>query len=178
MNEPSTGPIVRIATHHAAGVPPPAAATRRSADSANPMIGRVDASAMMTTTNSGFRVVDRVADVVPGRLPPGVRRDRDDEHHRPQAEDHFDFAEEVQRLGAQTRRRRQAVRARLLVVPVLHPVRETGEARRRKRVENRQDEHARGDGVERLDLHTHGEIGCERLICAAMGNSPGPSESP
>ncbi len=34
-------------------VAPPAPATRRSADSANPMIGRVDASAMMTTTNSG-----------------------------------------------------------------------------------------------------------------------------
>ena len=103
---------------------------------------------------------------MPGRLPPGVRRGRDEEHHRPQAEDHFDFPEEVQRLGAQTRRRRQAVCARLLVVPVLHPVRETGEAGRRKRVENRQEEHARGDGVERLDLHTHGEIGCERLICA------------
>ena len=53
MNEPSTGPIVRIAAHQAAGVPPPAAATRRRADSANPMTGRVDASAMMTTTNRG-----------------------------------------------------------------------------------------------------------------------------
>ena len=53
MKEPRTGPIVRIATHHAAGVAPPAAATRLSACSANPMTGRVAASAMMTTTNIG-----------------------------------------------------------------------------------------------------------------------------
>jgi hypothetical protein len=47
------GPIVRIVTHHAAGVAPPAPATRRKADSANPTTGRVEASAMITTTNSG-----------------------------------------------------------------------------------------------------------------------------
>jgi hypothetical protein len=53
MNDPSNGPTVRIATHHAAGVAPPMLATLRSAASANPMMGRVDASAMMTTTNIG-----------------------------------------------------------------------------------------------------------------------------
>ena len=53
MNEPSSGPTVRIANHQAAGVPSPSAATRRSARSASTMIGRVEASAMITTTNSG-----------------------------------------------------------------------------------------------------------------------------
>ena len=53
MNEPIIGAIVRIATHHAAGVAPPRRATACSERSARPMIGRVDASAMMTTTNSG-----------------------------------------------------------------------------------------------------------------------------
>jgi hypothetical protein len=52
-NEPRAGPIVRITTHHAAGVAPPIRATCRSADSANPMMGRVDASAMITTTKTG-----------------------------------------------------------------------------------------------------------------------------
>jgi hypothetical protein len=50
-------------------------------------------------------------------------------------------------------------------VTVLHPMRETGDASCRKGVENRQDEHACGNGVERLDLHTHGEIGRQGLIC-------------
>jgi hypothetical protein len=51
-------------------------------------------------------------------------------------------------------------------VTVLHPVREASEASRRKRVENRQKKYARSDRVERLDLHAHGEIGCERLLGA------------
>ena len=53
MNEPSSGPTVRIVIHHAAGVPPPRLASRRSVASASSTIGRVDASAMITTTNIG-----------------------------------------------------------------------------------------------------------------------------
>ncbi len=53
MNDPSNGPTVRMVTHHAAGVAPPVAAMRPSADSAKLMTGLVAASAMMTTTNSG-----------------------------------------------------------------------------------------------------------------------------
>ena len=53
MSEPRTGPMVRIVSHHAAGVPRPRPATRRSADSASPTIGAVDASAMITTTKIG-----------------------------------------------------------------------------------------------------------------------------
>jgi len=52
-NEPSSGPTMRIVTHQAAGVAPAIAAMRRSAASANPITGRVDASAMITTTNNG-----------------------------------------------------------------------------------------------------------------------------
>ena len=50
--EPSNGPIVRIVTHQAAGVPPPALATYRMAPSAKATTGRVEASAMITTTKS------------------------------------------------------------------------------------------------------------------------------
>ena len=53
MTDPSSGPTVRIDTHQAAGVPRPMLASCRSASSANRTTGRVDASAMMTTTNSG-----------------------------------------------------------------------------------------------------------------------------
>jgi mRNA-degrading endonuclease toxin of MazEF toxin-antitoxin module len=53
MNEPKRGAIVRIDIHHAAGVLPPRPATARSARAASVTTGRVDASAMMTTTNKG-----------------------------------------------------------------------------------------------------------------------------
>jgi hypothetical protein len=53
MNEPSSGVRVRITSHQAAGVPPPRLASRRTIDSAKLTIGRVEASAMITTTNSG-----------------------------------------------------------------------------------------------------------------------------
>ena len=53
MSDPSSGPRTRIDIHQDAGVPPPARATIRSACSARPTIGRVEASAMITTTNIG-----------------------------------------------------------------------------------------------------------------------------
>lgn len=51
--EPNNGPTVKIVIHHAAGVPRAVPATTRSPLSARVMTGRVDASAMMTTTKSG-----------------------------------------------------------------------------------------------------------------------------
>ena len=53
MKEPSSGPTVRIASHQAAGVPPPRLATRRSTALGEPTTGRVEAIAMTTTTNIG-----------------------------------------------------------------------------------------------------------------------------
>lgn len=53
MNEPSTGATVRIASHQAQGRPPPSEATSRKLCSARRMTGRVEASAMMITTNIG-----------------------------------------------------------------------------------------------------------------------------
>ena len=61
-------------------------------------------------------------------------------------------------------RHRSADCACLLIVTVLHPVCETSDACRRKRVENRQDKHSCGDGIEGLDLNPHREIGRKRLI--------------
>jgi hypothetical protein len=56
------------------------------------------------------------------------------------------------------------VRRCLLVVTVLHMVSETGKTGRCKRMENCQEKDACGDRVERLDLHTHREIGSQCLI--------------
>ena len=53
MNEPSSGATVSMTSHHAAGVVPPTPASARNQVSASMMIGRVEASAMITTTNSG-----------------------------------------------------------------------------------------------------------------------------
>ena len=51
MREPMRGPTVSRASHQAAGAPPPRPATRRSAASARPSTGRVEARLMITTTN-------------------------------------------------------------------------------------------------------------------------------
>ncbi len=53
MKDPSTGAIVRTASHHASGVRPPSAATRPITPSANSSTGRVEATAMITATNMG-----------------------------------------------------------------------------------------------------------------------------
>lgn len=51
MNEPSSGPTVRMASHQAPGRPPPRRATTRNACSARRKTGRVEARHMMMTTN-------------------------------------------------------------------------------------------------------------------------------
>ncbi|MND08985.1 hypothetical protein D3C83_319850 [compost metagenome] len=53
MKDPRSGPTVRMAIHHAAGVARPSLAICRITASAKPTMGRVAASAMMTTTNIG-----------------------------------------------------------------------------------------------------------------------------
>ena len=70
INEPSTGPIVRIAAHHAAAVPPPAATPEGRLS--EPDDGPCRRERHDDDDEHGFRIVDRFADVVPGRLPPGV----------------------------------------------------------------------------------------------------------
>ena len=130
-------------THHAAGVPRPALATRRSAPSANAMIGRVAASAMITTTKSGLGVVDLVVEVVLRRFPADVDDHRREEHDRPEAEHDFDFAEKVQELGRDARRLTPALGAGALIVAVLNRVRQRRKAGRRERVEDGQQEDRR-----------------------------------
>ena len=53
MNDPSTGPRVRMASHQATGREPPRRATERMRPSAKVRTGRVEARAMITTTNRG-----------------------------------------------------------------------------------------------------------------------------
>ena len=164
MNEPSIGPTVRIVTHHAAGVAPPSSATRRSADSAKPTTGRVEASAMMTTTNKRLGVVDRVVDVVLRGFPAGIRTDHGKQHDRPQAEHHFDLAEKVQDFGGDARGRRLSALVGRRSSPVLHPMGQCGEPRSGERVENRDEKDQRRERVQWLDLHPGGKLRPKRLI--------------
>ena len=53
MKDPSSGPIVRIEIHQAAGVSLPKRAKKPRQPSAKRSIGRVEASAMIITTKSG-----------------------------------------------------------------------------------------------------------------------------
>ena len=53
MNEPSSGPTVRIVSHQALKEPPNRPATRPISASESLRIGRVAASVMITTTNIG-----------------------------------------------------------------------------------------------------------------------------
>ena len=53
MKEPNKGASVRIESHQATGRPPPSPATARMLRSAMTSTGRVEASAMMMTTNIG-----------------------------------------------------------------------------------------------------------------------------
>ena len=61
-----------------------------------------------------LRVVDRVVEIVRRRVPAGESGDRDEQHHRPQTEDDLDLAQEVQQLRRDARRRRCALRRRVL----------------------------------------------------------------
>ena len=132
--------MVRIASHHAAGVPPPRRATRRIAASAKVMIGRVEASAMMTTTNSGFGVVDRVVEVVLGRLPAACRTSARRAARSPRARRRLRPRRGSAAASAtHARRRRPPGRARARSsCAMLDAVRQAGEPRRRERVQNRE----------------------------------------
>ena len=152
--------------------PDPPCGRRAAADSGDTSQGRLGESDDRPRRGEGhdhydeqrFSVGDGLADVVSGHLPPEVHRGCDEQDPGPQAEYHLDFSQEVENLRAHTRRHRSAGCAALCIVTLLHPVCETSNACCRKRVENRQDEHTRGNGVEGLDLNAHGEIGRKRLI--------------
>ena len=160
MNEPSSGP-----TSGSRPTTPPACRRRRR-DPPQGRLGEPDDRPRRRERHDHddeqrLGVVDRVVDVVPWPSPSRVRRDRDEQDDRPQAEDHFDFAEEVQHLGAQTRRRRPPC-ARARDRGAAAPVRETGEARGRKRVEDRQEEDA-------VAIALNGSI-CTRMASSAASD--------
>ena len=157
MSDPSSGPMMRIVNHHAAGVPRPRFATRRSDDSA-----KVDDRTRRGERHDHhheqrFRVVDRVVQIVLRRVPAFVERNRRAEHHGPQSKHHFDFPEEVQQPGGDAGRRRTSEARVARILRVLDAVRERGEPRRRERVQQREREDARGDRVERILLDARRE---------------------
>ena len=95
-------------------------------------------------------VVDAVVDVVRRGGPAAIDRDGHHQDHGPEAEDDLHFAEEVQQFRRDARLRRHPGRLRPFVMAVLHGVRERHEARRRKRVHDRQKEDDGRHQVERL----------------------------
>jgi hypothetical protein len=78
--------------------------------------------------------------------------DRDQQRHRPEAEDHLDLAEEVQRLGGEARHARTARRGHARGVAGLHAVRQRGEPAGHERMGDREQEDQRDHGVERIRL--------------------------
>ena len=75
------------------------------------------------------------------------------ERHRPQAEDDFDLAEEVQHFRGDARPRRHTRDSGLFVAARLDRVRGQDEPRREKRVDDREDEDGRRDHIQRLGSH-------------------------
>ena len=135
------GPMVRIADH-AAGVPPPARATVRSAASAKPTTGASMRSAMITDDEQRFRAVDGLVDVMRRRIPAAYADVTTSKTTRPQTKDHLDFAEEVQQLrgnvGAGGRWRAWSVP----VVPLWHAMRQRRNARGGKSMDDGERENA------------------------------------
>ncbi len=123
-----------------------------------------------------FRVVDHVVEVMPRRFPAGIADHRDEEHDRPEAEDDFDLAEKVQHPGSHARRLGPSVGAGALVVSALAVVRERGEAGRRERVDDGQQEDRRGDRVERFDVRAFPENLADGLAARIGIGRKGPGE--
>jgi hypothetical protein len=138
--------MVRIATHHAAGVAPPIDATLRSAASAKATIGRHDYH-----HEQRLGVVHRVVQIVRRRGPALARGERHHQHDRPEAEHHFHFAEEVHHLGDHARQWLPSRRAGPLVGAMLEAMRQAGEPRRREGVGDGQQKDDGGDQVEGVD---------------------------
>ena len=154
MNEPSSGPIVRI-------VDPPRRRRARRRDwrrgaaraSANATIGRVDGERHDDDDEQRLGVVDGVVEVVRGGVPAGVQRSS-----RPAARPPTGRTPLRLRPGsAAAPRRRSGVGGRpaaraCCVVPVLHAMGERREPRGREGVQDREREDGRGDRRQRIRL--------------------------
>ena len=114
-------------------------------------------------------VVDGIVDVVRGRCPTLAGRDRNEEDHGPQPEDHFDLAEEVHHLGGDARSRLPALGAQPLVVHVLQLMRPAGEVRRREGVQDGEEENRRRHRVEGVDVDAIGERAEDVVLRGRIG---------
>ncbi len=117
------------------------------------MIGRVDASAMITTTNIGLGVVDRVVQILRRRRPASRQHDGEHEWHAPEREHDFDLAEEMQDSAAMFGRGARPAALCCSSLPVLNAMSGLDETRRKERMNNRQEEDCRRNRVEGVRLY-------------------------
>ena len=92
-----------------------------------------------------------------GRRPALGGHERNHQHDRPEAEHHLYFAEEVQQFRREARNQRPIKRTRAFLVLMLESVRECGEARGSKRVDDGQEKDGERHQVERFGLDAGGE---------------------
>ena len=88
-----------------------------------------------------------------GDVPSLGERDRNEQDDGPEAEHDLDLAKEVKHLGDDAWNGRASAGASPRVVFALDGVGQRGEPRRRKRVEDGEQEDRRRDGVERLRVN-------------------------
>ena len=96
----------------------------------------------------GLGVIDLVVEVVLRPLPAVIADHRREEHHRPQTEHDFDFAEKVQDFGRHARRAAAALGVGARVPGALNTMRQRRDARGGKSVQNGADENRRRNAVE------------------------------
>jgi hypothetical protein len=136
MNEPSTGPMVRMVNHHAAG--------RLAAERGHPLQRALrehhdrPAGGNRHDHDHEHRLgeIDGVGEVGLGGVPVDGGRDGGQQRQHPQAEHHLDLTEEVQDLGLEAGAGRFAAFPALVVEGVLRVVRRLPEVVGEERVQS------------------------------------------
>ena len=164
IKEPSSGPMMRMVIHQAAGVPPPGAR-----DGPQRRFGEADNRPRRRQRHDhhdeqGFRVVDGLVDVMLRWFPSHKCGGHHEQHDGPETENHFDLAQEVQELRDNARPGAALLRPRVPVVPLLYAMRQGGETAGGKCVDDGERENAGRNRVERLQLHPGEQFRAEPLV--------------
>ena len=147
MNEPRRGPIVRVESHHASGVPFPSRANAPRSVSARARTGRRRRDRHDDDDEDRLREVHAVGDVGVDRARTEDRRHRGEERDRPDAEDHLHLAEEMEDLHAEAVSPGAALGLDLLPQVMRRGHQPGGE----EGVNDREEEDRRRDEVHRID---------------------------
>ena len=156
MTDPSTGPSVRIASHHAPGPPPPSRANNCRQRSASCSTGRVEEMAMMTTTNNASLVADAVVQIIHRRMQSHLDAHQHHQRNHPDSKDGLHFAQKMQdpRRGANRPDRRVLRRARMAAAMAFFENVGPGQKFvRHERMDDGGEEQHRGPEIERFHMN-------------------------